>query len=193
MRERWHPVRKAAAPPRRRARRLRLPPLPVAHRLDRLVPADARQVDLRRRDTRVPERTLAGQIIAHGWEVASVAPGEGDVAGVPIEYQVSVTRPTKHRPGDVPSAFVVTRIHVGDYETWKPMFDKDEPGARQGARGHRVLRSLDDPNEVFVLVEFASSEAANAARDKLLGSGVLDRFPDKTPPSVVADAETASY
>ena len=144
---------------------------------------------------------LAGQIIAHGWEVASVAPGGGDVAGVSIEYEVSVTRPTQvasTRPTQVasaggPSAFVVTRIHVGDYDTWKPMFDKDEPGARHGAKGHRVLRSLDDPNEVFVLVEFASPEAANAAREKLLGAGVLDRFPDKTLPRVVAEAETARY
>ena len=136
---------------------------------------------------------LTGQIIAHGWEVATVAPGGDDVAGVPIEYEVSVTRPAERTSGDGPSAFVVTRIHVGDYDAWKPMFDKDEPGARHGAKGHRVLRSLDDPNEVFVLVEFSSSDAANAAREKLLAAGVLDRFPDKTPPRVVAEAETVTY
>lgn len=136
---------------------------------------------------------LAGQIIAHGWEVMDVAPGEGDVAGVPIEYEVSVARPSGRTSGDGPSAFIVTRIQVGDYDTWKPMFDKDEPGARHGARGHRVLRSLDDPNEVFVLVEFASSEAAKAAREKLLAAGVLDRFPDKTLPRVAEEAETVTY
>jgi hypothetical protein len=136
---------------------------------------------------------LAGQIIPHGWEVTTVAPGGGDVAGVPIEYEISVTDPSKRTSGDGPSVFVVTRIQVGDYDSWKPMFDKDEPGARHGAKGHRVLRSLDDPNEVFVLVEFSSSEAANAAREKLLAAGVLDRFPDKTPPRVVAAAETLTY
>jgi hypothetical protein len=138
-------------------------------------------------------RPLTGQIIAHGWEVTNVAPGEDDVAGVPIEYEISVARPTERTSRDGPSAFIVTRIHVGDYDTWKPMFDKDEPGTRHAAKGHRVLRSLDDPNEVFVLVEFASPGAANAARKKLLAAGVLDRFSDKTLPRVVEDAETVTY
>jgi hypothetical protein len=136
---------------------------------------------------------LTGQIIAHGWEITSVAPGEDDVAGVPIEYEVSVTRPAARSTRAGPSVFIVTRIHVGDYDSWKRMFDKDEPGTRQAAKGHRVLRSLDDPNEVFVLVEFASSEAAKAAREKLLAAGVLDRFPDKTMPRVVEEAETVTY
>ena len=73
------------------------------------------------------------------------------------------------------------------------MFDKDEPGTRHTAKGHRVLRSLDDPNEVFVLLEFASSEAANGAREKLLAAGIPDRFPDKTLPRVVEEAETVTY
>lgn len=90
-------------------------------------------------------------------------------------------------------AFIVTRINVGDYDTWKPMFDKDEPGARQSAKGHRVLRSVDDPNEVFVVVEFASSDEARAGREKLLASGVLDRFPGKDLPKVVEEAEAVTY
>ena len=90
-------------------------------------------------------------------------------------------------------AFIVTRINVGDYEMWKPMFDKDEPGARRSAKGHRVLRSVDNPNEVFVVVEFASTEEAMAAREKLLASGVLDRFADKDLPKVVEEAEAVTY
>jgi hypothetical protein len=46
---------------------------------------------------------------------------------------------------------------------------------------------------VFVLVEFASPDAAHAAREKLLAAGVLDRFSDKTLPTVVAEAETVTY
>lgn len=38
-------------------------------------------------------RPLEGQIIAHGWEVTNVAPGEDAGAGAPIEYQISVARP----------------------------------------------------------------------------------------------------
>lgn len=90
-------------------------------------------------------------------------------------------------------AFIVTRINVGDYETWKPMFDKDAPGARRAAKGHRVLRGVDDPNEVFVVVEFASPEDAKAGREKILASGVLDRFPDKDIPRVVEEAEAVAY
>jgi ABC-type branched-subunit amino acid transport system ATPase component len=39
-------------------------------------------------------RPVAGQIIAHGWEVTEVAPGEDASAGVAVEYQISVARPT---------------------------------------------------------------------------------------------------
>src|SRR5437016_3889698 len=45
-------------------------------------------------------------------------------------------------------AFIVTRIQVGDYDTWKALFDQDAPGARADAVNHRVLRNVDDPNEV---------------------------------------------
>ena len=44
-----------------------------------------------------------------------------------------------------------------------------------------------------MLVEFASSDAADAAREKLLAAGVLDRFPDKTLPRVVEEAEIVTY
>ena len=28
-------------------------------------------------------------------------------------------------------AVILTRINVGDYDTWKPLFDQDHPGARR--------------------------------------------------------------
>ncbi len=90
-------------------------------------------------------------------------------------------------------AFFVTRIRVGDYEAWKPNFDADLPGARRSAKGHRIFRSVDDPGEVFILVEFASSDDAKAARERLLSSGVLDRFTDKSGPTVVEEAEAVAY
>lgn len=86
-------------------------------------------------------------------------------------------------------AYIMTRINVGDYDSWKPMFDSDGPGARKAAKNHRLLRSVDDPNEVFLVIEFASVEDANDAREKLLASGVLDRFQDKSGPTVVEEAE----
>lgn len=91
-------------------------------------------------------------------------------------------------------ALIVTRINVGDYDTWKTMFDRDEPGARRAAKGHKVLRSVDDPNEVFVVVvEFSSVEEANAGSERLVTSGVLDRFADHDQPKVVEEAESVGY
>jgi hypothetical protein len=90
-------------------------------------------------------------------------------------------------------AFLLTRINVGDYDIWKPQFDKDIPGARQAAKGHRIFRSVDDPGEVVVMVEFASSDDAETGRERLLASGVLDRFHDKSGPTLVEEAEAVSY
>jgi hypothetical protein len=86
-------------------------------------------------------------------------------------------------------AFILTRIDVGDYGTWKPLFDNDTPGTRRAALGHRLFRSTTNPNEVFIQVEFDSIQEATAARERLLASGVLDRFTDKTGPTVVEEAE----
>jgi hypothetical protein len=90
-------------------------------------------------------------------------------------------------------ATILTRIQVGDYEAWKPMFDRDAPGARATATRHRVFRGTDDRDEVFIQVEFDSVEEALAARERLLASGVLDRFADKTGPTVVELTEDVSH
>jgi histidinol-phosphate/aromatic aminotransferase/cobyric acid decarboxylase-like protein len=90
-------------------------------------------------------------------------------------------------------AFILTRINVGDYDTWKPQFDQDRPGARQTAKQHRLFRGVEDPNEVFILIEFASAEDAAAARERLLDSGVLDRFADKDGPTVIEQAEIVDH
>ena len=87
------------------------------------------------------------------------------------------------------SAFIITRIDVGDYDTWRALFDKDVPRTREKATRTRVLRMVDDPNHVFVHLEFASVEDAQEARDRLVASGVLDRFADKHGPNVVVDAD----
>jgi hypothetical protein len=86
------------------------------------------------------------------------------------------------------SAFIITRIQTGDYDGWRPMFDQDRPRAREKALLQRVLRSEDDPNEVFIYLEFENLQDANDARDRLLSSGVLDRFEDKHGPKVLLDA-----
>jgi len=90
-------------------------------------------------------------------------------------------------------AYMLTRIEVGDYDAWKPMFDQDTPGARRDATSHRILRNVENPTEVTILTEFASVEDAQAGRERLLASGVLERFADKDLPKVVEEAETHRY
>jgi hypothetical protein len=86
------------------------------------------------------------------------------------------------------SGFIITRIQTGDYDTWRPMFDQDRPGARQQATAQRVFRTIDDPNHVFVFLEFDSLDDAKEAERRLLDSGVLDRFDDKHGPNVLEEA-----
>jgi hypothetical protein len=86
------------------------------------------------------------------------------------------------------SAFIITRIHVGDYDTWRPMFDQDRPKAREKAKVQRVFRRVDDPNHVFIFLEFESVEDAQEARRRLEESGVLDRFQDKHGPNVLEES-----
>ena len=86
------------------------------------------------------------------------------------------------------SGFIITRIQTGDYDTWRPMFDQDRPGAREQATAQRVFRRVDDPNHVFVFLEFDSLDDAKEAERRLLESGVLDRFDDKQGPNVLEEA-----
>jgi hypothetical protein len=86
------------------------------------------------------------------------------------------------------AASIITRIQTGDYDAWRPLFDQDRPQAREKATSERVLRSVDDPNHVFIVLEFDSLEDANESRRRLLDSGVLDRFQDKHGPNVVEEA-----
>ncbi|HEX2416274.1 MAG TPA: hypothetical protein VHJ37_13775 [Thermoleophilaceae bacterium] len=87
------------------------------------------------------------------------------------------------------SAFIITRIQVGDYDTWRPMFDQDRPRAREKAKLQRVFRGVEDPGQVFIVLEFESLDDAQEARRRLVASGVLDRFEDKHGPNVVVEAE----
>ncbi len=52
---------------------------------------------------------------------------------------------------------------------------------------------MDNPAEVYILVEFSSVADAKEGRERLLASGVLDRFSDKMPPVVIEEAEKRAY
>jgi hypothetical protein len=86
-------------------------------------------------------------------------------------------------------ACIVTRISVGDHDTWKARFDQDVPRTRAGASNHRVLRNVADPNEVYVVIEDASTADAQTGADRLAASAVLDRFAECSGPTVTEVAE----
>jgi hypothetical protein len=91
------------------------------------------------------------------------------------------------------TAFMQTRISVPEFDAWKPMFDADHPGARAAAKGHRLFRSLEDPNDVVALVEFETVDEARAARELLLASGVLDRVRVTAAPALIEEVEAIGY
>lgn len=52
---------------------------------------------------------------------------------------------------------------VRDYETWREVYDADEPRRqRYGCRRAYVYRSTDDPNDVLVALEMPDRRAADS-------------------------------
>ena len=56
---------------------------------------------------------------------------------------------------------VLVRHKVENYDAWKPVFDSHAEMRRQaGSQGGQVLRGLDDPNEVCVLLQWDDLDSA---------------------------------
>jgi hypothetical protein len=52
---------------------------------------------------------------------------------------------------------------VRDFDAWKLVFDEDESRRREhGARRHWVYRTVEDPDDVVVALEFPSVDAARS-------------------------------
>jgi hypothetical protein len=90
-------------------------------------------------------------------------------------------------------AWILGHFDVGDYDAWKPMFDSDPAGRKQGGKGHRVLRSVENPSEVFVSVEFPSVDEAKAFKERLLASSALDRVDVKLQPTIAELVDQTDY
>jgi hypothetical protein len=95
----------------------------------------------------------------------------------------------RHERKGLRMALIVTRVKVANFDEWKAMFDTDPVKAREKATGYRILRGVDDPNEVYVQVEFTSDEDAREARGRLLDAGVLDRQVEYHGPTLVDEAD----
>jgi hypothetical protein len=92
-------------------------------------------------------------------------------------------------------AFMVMNLQTEDYDAWKKMFDSDPAGRQQTGKGHILSRNPDDPNDVFIRVEFDSVEDAKEFRKRLLASGALDNpgVKVKMGPTVIETAEQVTY
>lgn len=92
-------------------------------------------------------------------------------------------------------AFMVMNLQTEDYDAWKPMFDSDPAGRKQTGKGHILSRNADDPNDVFIRVEFDSVADAKTFRERLLASGALDnpQVKVKMGPTVIESAEQVTY
>ena len=89
---------------------------------------------------------------------------------------------------------LVGRFQLEDYETWKrEMFDRDPAGRRQAAKGHRIMRNVDDPNQVFVQVEFETVDDAKAFRARLMSSDAFEGVEVLTEPTVIEEADAQTY
>jgi hypothetical protein len=88
---------------------------------------------------------------------------------------------------------MLTRIQVDDYDAWKSMFDEARTTIRQQAKGHRIVRGVENPDEIFIQVEFESVADAKAAREQLMASGFMDRVKVQNGPTVAEISEAVQY
>jgi hypothetical protein len=78
--------------------------------------------------------------------------------------------------------YVLVRHKVADFSKWKPVYDAHLP-ARQAAGGTELylLRNIDNPNEVIVLLEIEDLQkarefvASDDLRERMQESGVIDK------------------
>jgi hypothetical protein len=59
--------------------------------------------------------------------------------------------------------YMLVRHKVADFSVWKRVFDSHLPAQQDaGLRVEKILRNMDDPNEVFLLFEVTDLEKAQA-------------------------------
>ena len=88
----------------------------------------------------------------------------------------------------------LTGVFEGDFDAFKQRYRLSDPlGRKQVAKGHTMLRGVDNPNEIFLRVEFDSVELARSFQEKVGGSDVLQDMTIKVPPTVTEMAEQTTY
>jgi len=87
----------------------------------------------------------------------------------------------------------IVGVFEGGVDAWKERFMSDPLGRKQVAKGHTILRNADNPNQVFVRLEFDKIEDAKAFAEKVRGSDVLDGLTLTVPPTAAELVDKAEY
>ena len=90
-------------------------------------------------------------------------------------------------------ALMLIDFEVDNYDEWKQVFDSDPGGRKSVAKGHRISRSVDNPNEIFLSVEYASADEARAVLARLKEAGVFERFQPRLGPAITEITEETTY
>jgi hypothetical protein len=90
-------------------------------------------------------------------------------------------------------ALMLIGFEVDNYDEWKQLFDSDPGGRKSVAKGHRISRSVANPNEIFLSVEYASADDARTVLARLQEGGVFQRFQPKLGPTITEIAEETTY
>ena len=71
---------------------------------------------------------------------------------------------------------------VQDYSAWRTIFDEDDQRRKEyGSTGFQVLKSASDPNDLTVIMDWPSVDAAkafatsNALKEKMKDAGVISQ------------------
>ena len=90
-------------------------------------------------------------------------------------------------------ALMLTGYEVDDYDEWKQLFDSDPGGRKAVATGHRLYRSVDNPNEIYLAIEYSSADDARAVLSQLRDAGVFERFRPMFGPTITEVIEESTY
>jgi heme-degrading monooxygenase HmoA len=77
-------------------------------------------------------------------------------------------------------AHILVHHKVEDYVKWKPVYDRHGSfRSENGSKGGKVFQSANDPNDVFVLLEWESTESlqkfsqSDSLKEAMKESGVV--------------------
>jgi len=90
-------------------------------------------------------------------------------------------------------ALMLMGFEVDNYDEWKQLFDSDPVGRKSMAKGHRISRSIDNPNEFYLSVEYASADDARTVLARLHDAGVFQRFQPTLGPKITEITEETTY